>query len=175
MPRFITICQSLNIFPCIIFSIAYWDRRIAINLLQCVQQSELFRLSLKLFQLVFRMDKRIWFLAGFCLSGNALYYWSNVQWNVRYAITDFGMIALALLANDRYRSIEDPVKYLASDVSPFRRALSVAILVTFANGLEIVVQCNFIRTNIYHVFIAAAIFPLSQAIRTIYLLICFFV
>lgn len=79
------------------------------------------------------------------------------------------MIALALLANDRFQSIQDPVKYLANaDTSPLRRALRYTILPVLANGLEILVQCDFIQNNKHG---AALLYPLSHAIRTVYLFV----
>lgn len=115
-----------------------------------------------------------WFLKGSCLSSIALYYWKNVHWDFRYAITDFGVIALALLANDRYQSLKDPMEYLANsdNVNHPRHAFYAAILALMTNGLEVLVQCEFIQFKLKWSLVASVLFPLSQLIRAVYLFVC---
>lgn len=114
--------------------------------------------------------------ADSCLGPTALFNWNNVHWNLRYAITDFGMIALALLANDRYQTIKYPVQNFVGESNkvPSRRALGFAILVVLTNCFDTFVQSNLILGKIHLAVFAGILFPLFQAIRAVYLLVCFY-
>jgi len=83
------------------------------------------------------------------------------------------MLALALLANDRYQGIADPTEYKAAIKRPGLNLAAAFTLVIFANSFQMVgetLRHMEILTDFSMISVAGA----GQAIRTVYLFCCLF-
>lgn len=67
-----------------------------------------------------------------------------LQPNSNFYSNDVGMIALALLANDRYRAISDPVQYMNEEKRPYQRLFVAFVSVILVIGLDATANAFFI-------------------------------
>lgn len=81
-------------------------------------------------------------------------------------------VALALLAQDKYKAVVDPVKYMASEKRPVRRLAAVVAVVAVTDGILLIGDLN--KWNGWITFTWMHVSPdqlarcISDAIRTLY-------
>jgi hypothetical protein len=90
---------------------------------------------------VFRKSKN--FFSGRCLSTAVISALNNVHWCFKDSLVDLGIVALALLASDRYLAIKTPVAYMAkSDKTRIRWCIGAAVLTFLTNGIQFFTKLN---------------------------------
>ena len=83
------------------------------------------------------------------------------------------MLALALLANDRYKGIADPMEYNATTKRPGLNLAAAFTLVMFANSFQMVGETLW-HMGIFTEFNMISAAGIGHAIRTVYLFGCLF-
>lgn len=63
-------------------------------------------------------------------------------------MNDMGMMVLALLANDRYQAIVDPIRYKISEKHPVRRLVFVFVTAAVAIGMDLLGQALWLYANL---------------------------
>lgn len=92
---------------------------------------------------------------------------------IRNIINDMGNIALALLANDKYRAVSDPVEYMGSDKYPIRNlavALMCVVPTTAIRFVGEVLWQHGVTTQLSMIYT----WGFSDAIRAVYLFFCLY-
>lgn len=110
---------------------------------------------------------------GTCLNARDIYLWCMVQNCLRNMLNDLGLMALALLANDRFQAIINPMAYHNSAKHPGRWLAAAFATVGVANGADLLgetlwVHWGFTWTTLQHFILA------SQLFRAIYAFACFY-
>lgn len=108
---------------------------------------------------------------GACLSPQAIVSWICAQHMIMNQLNDIGIIALVLLANDRYQAIADPIGSMAVEKRPRCRLAVGYMLVAAATGIRLAAEV-FSQYRIFNevdTFVATGV---SDATRAAYLFIC---
>ena len=100
--------------------------------------------------------------------------WDNVSVRFIDLISDIGMIALALLAKDRYLAVSDPIEYMVADLSIGRRSkLNVGAACALVIGTIATYTSANVLVNYGKVTDRTALWiqMMTSMVRTIYLFI----
>ncbi len=108
---------------------------------------------------------------GTCLNAKSIYFYGALQNSLRNISSDMGIMVLALLANDRYQALVNPIPYKISLKHPMRRLTAVFAIAVGVTVIDLLGQVLWLQEKLTW----TAMLPYGMGyylIRTTFDLVC---